>query len=237
MAQRQNRPSNSGRPAAGSAAGGGRRRTPPPAVKKPFPWGVAATSGVLGLLLIAIVVYAVANQGSGFTDPLKKADQSFSGLSVSTGLARDHVEGTVQYPKSPPVGGKHNPTWENCGVYGVPVANEHAVHSLEHGAVWITYRPDLPADQIKALDAYGTRGYVLVTPYPGLSSPVSLQAWGRQLKVQSAGDPVVDKFVTTYMQGPQTPEQGAACTNGTSATGPLTPTRTASAAPSATPTK
>jgi hypothetical protein len=235
MAQRPNRPSNSGRPSAGSAAGsagkgGSRRRTPAPPLKKPFPWGVVATSGVLGLLLVAIVAYAVVNQGSGFVDPLEKADKSFAGLSVSTDLQRDHVAGPVQYPMSPPVGGKHNPTWENCGVYEVPVANEHAVHSLEHGAVWITYRPDLPADQIGKLTAFANRGYVLVTPYPGLSSPVSLQAWGRQLKVQKADDPAVEKFVSTYMQGPQTPEQGAACTGGTSATGPLVP-----AAPSASP--
>jgi hypothetical protein len=47
----------------------------------------------------------------------------------------------VDYPQSPPVGGPHNPIWQNCGFYSKPVRDEYAVHSMEHGAVWITYSP------------------------------------------------------------------------------------------------
>src|SRR5215208_5439695 len=56
-------------------------------------------------------------------------------------LSRDHVRGRINYPQNPPVGGPHNPVWQKCGFYSKPVRNEHAVHSMEHGAVWITYRP------------------------------------------------------------------------------------------------
>ena len=56
-------------------------------------------------------------------------------------LSRNHTKEPVDYPQTPPVGGPHNPIWQNCGFYSKPVRNEHAVHSMEHGAVWITYSP------------------------------------------------------------------------------------------------
>jgi hypothetical protein len=131
---------------------------------------------------------------------------------------RDHVTGAITYPQSPPIGGPHNPVWQNCGVYDQPVPNEWAVHSMEHGAVWITYRPDLPADQIQALRA-AARGkeYVLLSPWPAdapLPSPIVASAWGLQLKLDAASDPRLAEFVRRYANGPQTPERMAPCSGG-----------------------
>lgn len=210
-----NRPSSTSRAATQS----GRKRPTPP-VKKSFPWGVVVTSAVLGLLLIGILVYAVTNQGSGFIDPLKAADNKVPGVLKYT-ESRDHVAGEVKYDHTPPAGGKHNAVAQSCAVYTAPIANEHAVHSLEHGAVWITYRPGLPADQIKALTAKvnANPAYRMMSPFPGLKTPISLQAWNRQIYVKSASDKKVDEFLTAYTQGPQAPENGSCA--GTSATGTL----------------
>ncbi|MBK5308168.1 MAG: DUF3105 domain-containing protein [Frankiaceae bacterium] len=178
-------------------------------------------SGVLGLLLVGILVYAVVNQGAGFIDPLDKADQSVSDVQKYDKLDRDHVATTVDYSQSPPVGGKHAGAWENCAVYTKAIASENAVHSLEHGAVWVTYRPDLAAAQVAALAAkVEGNPYRLMSPYPGLKSPISLQAWGRQIFADSPTDKKVDAFLEAYTQGPQAPEKGT-CDGGTSATGPL----------------
>lgn len=43
-----------------------------------------------------------------------------------------------------------------------------------------------------------------------------LSAWGKQLTVKSAADARVAQFFTKYVQGPQTPEPGAACSGGIS---------------------
>src|SRR3954465_1835340 len=114
MAQSPNRTgsgSKAGTAAKSSGSGGG-RPPPPPPVKKPFPWGVVATSAILGVLLIGILVYAVMNQGSGFTTAEKKLDRGFNGLKVEQDLGRKHVEGAVKYDTSPPIGGNHNSAWE-----------------------------------------------------------------------------------------------------------------------------
>jgi hypothetical protein len=129
-------------------------------------------------------------------------------------LSRDHTKEPVDYPQSPPVGGPHNPIWQNCGYYSKPVRNEYAVHSMEHGAVWITYRPNLPKDQVEKIKSLTLKNYVLVSPYPGLPAPVVATAWGKQLRLDSANDPRLGQFVTTYRLGPQNPEPGAPCTGG-----------------------
>ncbi len=134
-------------------------------------------------------------------------------------LSRDHVDGSVHYAQTPPVGGAHAPIWQNCGFYSEPVRDETAVHSMEHGAVWITYRPGLPAEQVDKLrELANNNTYVLVSPYPDLPAPVVASAWGKQLRLDSAQDPRLEQFVSVFQQGPQTPEPGAPCTGGTNAT-------------------
>jgi hypothetical protein len=86
---------------------------------------------------------------------------------------------------------------------------------MEHGAVWLTYRPDLPAAQVQKLtDLVGSSGYVLLSPYAGQASPVTATAWGAQLAVDSASDARMEQFLSKYVQGEQTPEPGAPCTGG-----------------------
>lgn len=145
-----------------------------------------------------------------------------------------HVNTPVTYEQSPPVGGDHNPVWLNCGVYDQPVPNINAVHSLEHGAVWVTYRPDLPADQVQKLAESLPADYMVLSPFPGLSSPVVASAWGKQVLLDGVDDPRLTEFVRQYRQGPQTPEPGATCTggtDGTDGTGITTPEGTPSDTP------
>jgi len=127
-----------------------------------------------------------------------------------------HSEAPQTYPQTPPAGGVHSAVWQNCGVYDQPVRNENAVHSLEHGAVWITYQPDLPAAAVAVLRKLASgHDHVLVAPYPGLPHAVVATAWGLQLPVEDAADARLSMFVARYEKGPQTPEPGATCAGGT----------------------
>jgi hypothetical protein len=173
---------------------------------------VAASVAVVGL--VGGVSWAVV--GASDSAPPTQGKVALTGLQTYSNLARDHVAGKVAYAQTPPVGGNHSATWQNCGVYSAPVPNEEAVHSLEHGAMWITYRPDLPASDLAALlnDVSG-EPYALVSPYPGLPSPIVASAWGAQLKLTTASDPQLKSFINTYKSGSKAPEPGGECTGGT----------------------
>lgn len=142
-----------------------------------------------------------------------------AGTKTFTGLARDHVDTPVEYPQTPPVGGPHSPVWQNCQYYDTSIPNERGVHSLEHGAVWITYAPEASAADRQVLRALADTGdHILVSQYAGLPSPVVASAWGKQLQLQSVNDPELKQFVDFFQSGPQTPEPGVTCRNSTSET-------------------
>ncbi|MET7392289.1 DUF3105 domain-containing protein [Dactylosporangium sp. NPDC005572] len=137
-------------------------------------------------------------------------------------LSQDHrpQEEQIDYPMTPPAGGPHHQVWQQCkgDVYSEPIDSGNAVHSLEHGAVWITYQPSLsPAEVEQLADRVRGNDYLLMSPFPGQSSPVSLQAWGYQLRVSSAGDDRIDDFIRKYRQTASM-EPGAACSTGSTAT-------------------
>lgn len=172
-------------------------------------------SGSIRVAAILVAVFAVvmivvflntSNEGStNLTDGV----QSFPNLQ------RDHTTQPVSYEQNPPVGGPHNPAWQNCGVYTQSITNDNAVHSLEHGAIWITYQPDLPDAEIQKLQAFARESsYRLLSPYPDLPGPIMLSAWGYQLQLEQADDPRLKDFIEQYELSPQGPEPGAPCTGG-----------------------
>jgi hypothetical protein len=126
-----------------------------------------------------------------------------------------HVSAPVSYAQSPPVGGEHYAGWQNCGIYDQPIQSENAVHSMEHGAVWLTYRPDLPAAEVEQLRGLVRgRSYTLLSPYADQATPIAISAWGYQLTAESASDGRLGQFIARFRQGPQAPEPGAVCISG-----------------------
>ena len=152
----------------------------------------------------------------GDVSDLKPAPEGVAGTVVVPVSGASHVSGKVNYPTSPPAGGNHNPVWQNCGFYTVSVTNEFAVHSLEHGAVWITYTASV--DQTVRTDLAAkakASAYVLVSLYPDNSTPIVVTAWARQLRLATYDSALVDKFIDVYgVDGPTIPEKGAPCRGG-----------------------
>lgn len=194
-----------------------RGRATPVQVRKSFPWGTVLGAGVLGVFLVAILGYAVVNAGTAAPNPLRDADEAVQGVTVADEApSQGHKPGPLEYDMTPSWGGEHNGAWMNCTgtVYEAEVPEENATHSMEHGAVWVTYKPDLPDDDVAKLrELVEGTDYRMLSTFPGQEAPISIQAWGRQLTADSADDPGLATFAEQYTNGPQTPEKGATCSS------------------------
>jgi hypothetical protein len=197
--------------------------------KRPTPWGTIAAVMVVVLFAAGIFGYAFVQKRSAaeakaaltkFVPSATNQDPStqIPGVLTQPYAGGQHVtpDKQVAYTHSPPFGGTHDGYWAACNgvVYPNAVRSENLVHSLEHGAVWIAYNPDQvsgPALDTLKSKVDGER-YMVMSPYPGLDSAVSLQSWGHQLKLADANDPRVDEFISSLKQNRYThPEVGASC--------------------------
>jgi len=210
----------------GPSGGRGGRRPAPVVVAKSRNWtaiSLITTAVVVFAAIVGYGVYAIQKSGETFE---QKADK-ISGIvdyrkkdpSIVDASNRNHVTGTVKYATSPPDYGNHNPNYQRClgDVYDAPIANENAVHSLEHGAVWITYDPArLSAAQVQTLASTYVKGqdFTLMSPYPNMPTAISLQAWGFQLRLNSPTDPRIKQFIKDLRVN-ATLEPGVACSSGT----------------------
>lgn len=178
-------------------------------------WLIWGSGAVLVLSLVAAVAFVLVGEVQQREQIKAEAARPVEGEQEFPDQSRNHTSQAVSYPRTPATGGDHAPVWTNCGVYTAPVKQTQAVHSLEHGAVWISYRPDLPKDQIDQLATLtGGQEYLLLSPVQEQSSPVMATAWGKQLSLDGSADGRLPAFIKKYAQGPQTPEPGAPCTGG-----------------------
>jgi Protein of unknown function (DUF3105) len=209
--------------------------------QKQTPWGLIITAIVVVAFAAAVVVAVVVTHKSGTSsgantasskggqavdknDPYRQpelaAAAAIKGVTYRVEGQHNHVADRVTYDSTPPVGGNHSGYWADCSgtVYAQPIANENAVHMLEHGAVWITYNAKtVPAGQLATLKSYVSGvDRMALSPYPDLKAPISLQSWGYQLFVNNASDPRIAQFIATLKYNQKTtPEYGATCSQPT----------------------
>jgi hypothetical protein len=181
-------------------------------------------SSALGIGVLALSGCVVAQDasptpdaGTDIFDPAVAEATPIPGVETFEVESATHTTDPVDYPQDPPVGGPHAPAWQKCAVYDTPVRRENAVHSMEHGAVWITYQPDLPESDREALAKLAEgQQYVLISPYPELEDPIVASAWSAQLRLDDVDDPRLRAFIDQYAGNG--PERGATCDTGVETT-------------------
>ncbi|THV28662.1 DUF3105 domain-containing protein [Glycomyces paridis] len=216
-------------------------------VKQPKPWGLILTFsavGVVALGLIGAAVFVVWDRSqppegvttfygeyanySEVRDALADGEITEDDLEYPWVMQQTHVDNddpaaVPTYEIAPPAGGDHLGAWQTCtgSVYAAAIADGNAVHSLEHGAVWLTYDPALvDGDGIDQLAAkIEGRDYSLMSPYADQGVAVSMQAWGVQYQTDDLNDPLIDEFLDFYIQNADnSAEANATCTGGVATT-------------------
>lgn len=166
--------------------------------------------------------------GSGLDapEPDPEAGAAIDGVVIWDYVAPEHSTSDVTYEMKPPAYGEHwvprdeegRLGWLACGTYDEPVPEEFALHSAEHGAVWLTWREDADPADVRQLEELADLqpDYVLVSPYPDQEGAFTATTWDAQLVVEDASDPRLAEFVDAFAGGPQGREPGADCAGGSS---------------------
>ncbi len=145
-------------------------------IKKIIPWSM----GVLGVLIVIGIAWWFLQRQVPKTTPGEFIPE----------LSRDHIpvgSSHVAYNSNPPTSGPHYADPQPCGIYDEEIPDEAVIHTLEHGAVWISFRPDISAELKDALTSLAQRySKVVLSPRKANESDVAAAAWTRLLKVSAS---------------------------------------------------
>ncbi|MBI2587818.1 DUF3105 domain-containing protein [Candidatus Azambacteria bacterium] len=156
--------------------------------------------GFIFLLIAAGVVYQIGRSNFFSNEELGQTYPDQGREHIAIGAAHQ------VYNSNPPSSGWHHGQPANWGVYKEELPDEQLIHNLEHGGVWVSYRPDAPAQIIQKLEEIGGgyRAKVIVEPRAANDSLIALVSWGRVFKLDIFDEAKVREFVKKYRnQGPE----------------------------------
>lgn len=172
-------------------------------------FGGFLTIGAIGgaLLVVGFLFFQSIGPGASDDPLLGEAVQLPAGrrAAAHTTNAADMI-GT---PGEPPSGGPHFPQPWPTGAFDEPIPDGNAVHSLEHGVVWISYNPELlDAGQVAVLEdvADDFRQDVILSPRPQNERAVYAVSWARVLGMDGVDAELLREFVRTNRN--RSPEPG-----------------------------
>lgn len=113
----------------------------------------------------------------------------------------------TSYNSNPPTSGPHYANPASARFYDKELPDEQLVHNLEHGNIWIAYKPDLPGNIIDILKDF-SGGNVVVTPRSKNDADIALAAWGRldKFSIEASGinKQRIKDFISRYQnKGPE----------------------------------
>jgi cytochrome oxidase Cu insertion factor (SCO1/SenC/PrrC family) len=163
------------------------------------------------LFALALAVYVLLPPVQSTSVPQAEPNTQTSAVTPADGLQTttfpqlqgEHIQQgeKVAYNSNPPTSGRHLASARSWGIYDQTLADEGALHNLEHGGIWITYRPDLDPDAVFELQDITTRypNAVVMSPRAENDSPIAIVSWGRIMPLQTLDTTAVDLYIRTYV--------------------------------------
>lgn len=167
--------------------------------------GAKAVGWIIGIILLL---------GGGvwlLTQTRESLDKDHSRFYESQGRA--HIESGADHPtynSNPPSSGWHYAIPAQTGFHDTSIPDEAAIHSLEHGDIWIAYHPQISDAAKNALKDLAGR-YIVISPRETNDADIALVAWTRVDSFDLAGEDLstdekkrIDDFIRRYdNRGPE----------------------------------
>lgn len=123
---------------------------------------------------------------------------------------REHItaNNNFVYNSNPPTSGPHFSQAAEWGAHKEELADETLIHNLEHGGIWISYKPGLPEETRKKLENFYEKWgrKIIVAPRSKNDTDIALAAWNRldKFSVSKYSDERAEKFIKAFRnKGPE----------------------------------
>lgn len=157
----------------------------------------------------AAAVFIVGGLGYAMVRYQRSSADKMPGVFIPS-QGQEHVSlgAPFSYSSNPPTSGPHNANPAEWGVYKDEIADQILIHNLEHGGIWISYRPEIDEEVIKKLGdiatAFGRK--VIMTPRQANDNDIAIAAWTRLDKFSASefSEERVREFIRAYRnKGPE----------------------------------
>ncbi|MBI2314499.1 DUF3105 domain-containing protein [Candidatus Daviesbacteria bacterium] len=186
------------------------------------------TKVIIGVIIAAVIllgggIWFLSIQGA---KDQAKLSQPLIGEAIASQGANHVPEGTKEeYSTNPPTSGPHYANSQPAGIYDKPVQDGNLIHSMEHGAVILWYKPsggtdnqltegtesakinvlsEQDIDRLKQIFGSVSVSKKIMVPRDSLDVPIALTSWGRLLKLQTIDESQIKTFMeTNENRGPE----------------------------------
>ncbi|OGE82497.1 MAG: hypothetical protein A3B10_00275 [Candidatus Doudnabacteria bacterium RIFCSPLOWO2_01_FULL_44_21] len=163
------------------------------------------------ILIYIIVILAVL--GLGFwlfsTSNSQQQPENLPGQTLEDQGQLHIDQGSFDHPaynSNPPTSGWHWPQAAEWGIYKATQPDEQLIHNLEHGGVWIAYKPGSVDEQtVNLLQDFAKRyRKVIVEPREANDAAIALAAWTHLDKLDQYDESQILRFIASYYdRGPE----------------------------------